>query len=68
MSLQPLDNKELSRYTTGKSAFILAEITIRKSHPLALQRHFKSIRFENKDLWAWKRLLSIVAYDRKIVI
>jgi len=35
---------------------------------ITLQRHFKSIRFENKDLWAWKRLLSIVAYDRKIVI
>jgi hypothetical protein len=35
---------------------------------LSLQRHFKSIRFENKDLWAWKRPLSIVAYDRKIVI
>ena len=33
-SLQPLENKALSRGIIGKSAPILAEITIRKSHPL----------------------------------
>src|SRR4029450_12789802 len=34
MSLQLLENKALSRGIIGKSAPILAEITIRKSHPL----------------------------------
>ena len=34
MSFQLLDNKALSRGIIGKSAPILAEITIRKSHPL----------------------------------
>ena len=32
---------------------------------ITLQRYFKSIRFEHKDLWAWKSPLSSVAYDRK---
>src|SRR5262249_19843476 len=34
---------------------------------VTLQRHFKSMRFEHKDLWARKRPLSSVAYDRKPV-
>ena len=34
MSLQLFENKALSRCIIGKSAPILAEITIRKSHPL----------------------------------
>jgi hypothetical protein len=36
MSLQPLENKALSRGIIGKSAPTLAEITIRKSQVLAV--------------------------------
>ena len=39
VDLQLLENKALSWGIIRKSACILAAITIRKSHPLALQRH-----------------------------
>src|SRR5262245_31535337 len=45
MSTQPLENKVLSWVSIRKSSHILAEIMIRKSHPLALQRHL------NIDTW-----------------
>src|SRR5215468_6676591 len=50
MSLQPLENKALSRGIIGKSAPILAEITYRKSQQLVIEKGERLFKSRREDL------------------
>jgi hypothetical protein len=65
MYSQPIVHKALSQRIIGKPALTLAEITIRKSQDLALQRHLYAHVFKPKQLGASKEPLTLVADDYK---